>query len=198
MRTLTDLPFVHRFDILTRDGEMYLIACALKSGHEYKDDWSMPGKVYVAKLPKDLSGFDEEHQLELSVLREGLLKNHGYCRVNEDGVEKEPGVCPAGSFFDNAPGPEADWQVEQLLDEAASDAVLVDLDGDGQKELGVLSPFHGENIYIYKKRDGRYEQVYAYEKKAEFTHAIYGENSAGNPLLWWATERRAQPPGLYL
>ncbi len=81
--------------------------------------------------------------------------------------------------------------MEQLLDEAASDAVLVDLDGDGQKELGVLSPFHGENIYIYKKRDGRYEQVYAYEKKAEFTHAIYGENSAGNPLLWWATEKES-------
>ena len=40
VKTIADLPFVHRFDILTRGGVNYIVACALKSGHEFKDDWA--------------------------------------------------------------------------------------------------------------------------------------------------------------
>lgn len=184
VRTLVNLPFVHRFDIINRDGVNYLIACALKSGHEYKDDWSMPGKVYAAVLPEDLSGFGEDDQLELTVIKENMLKNHGYYRVEENGVQTSV-ISSDNGVFQFVPPEEAgtEWSITQLLDTPASDAVLVDFDGDGEKELAVLAPFHGESISIYKKTDGKFQKVYEYEKPAEFTHAIYGGNLCGEPAL---------------
>lgn len=184
VKTLVDLPHVHRFDIVQRNGVRYLIACALKSGHEYKEDWSNPGKVYAAVLPEDLSSFDETHQLELKVLKDNMLKNHGYYRVSENGID----TCVISSdngVFQFIPPESAgkDWEIKTLLDTPASDAVLVDLDEDGEKELAVLSPFHGDQISIYKKSNGTYEKIYDYEKKAEFTHAIYGGELCGKSAL---------------
>lgn len=184
VRTLVEIPHVHRFDIVKRDGVNYLIACALKSGHAYKDDWSMPGKVYAAVLPDDLSGFSDDNQLELTVIKDNMLKNHGYYRVMEDGVETSV-ISSDNGVFQFVP-PEkagAEWTVTQLLDTAASDAVLVDFDQDGEKELAVLAPFHGESISIYKKIDGKFVKVYEYEKPAEFTHAIFGGDLCGAPAL---------------
>ena len=151
VRTLVDLPHVHRFDIVERNGVRYLIACALKSGHEYKDD---------------------------------MLKNHGYYRVNDEGVDTCVISADCGVFqFIPPENAEGEWEIRTLLDTAASDAVLVDLDEDGEKELAVLSPFHGDQISIYKKKDGAYEKVYEYEKPAEFTHAIYGGDLCGKPVV---------------
>ena len=184
VRTLVSLPHVHRFDLLTRDGKTYLIACALKSGHEHKDDWSMPGKVYAAELPADLSGFDEEHQLELTVLKDNMLKNHGYYRVMEGDVPTAVISCNEGIFRFTPPAAgEEQWQIETLLESPASDAVLVDLDGDGEKELCVLAPFHGEQVSVYKKTDGAYAKVYDLPEPAEFTHAIYGGELCGTPAF---------------
>lgn len=174
IRTLVDLPFVHRFDILRSGGDYYLIACTLKSGHEYKEDWSSPGKVYAAKLPRDLSGFDENHQLELQVIKDGMLKNHGYYKVVENGVVSAL-ICSDNGVFRFYP-PEArgdQWTVKQLLDTPASDATMIDLDQDGKMELIVLSPFHGDEIKIYKNVEGEYQEVYQYPEKAEFLHAIW-------------------------
>lgn len=184
VRTLVDLPFVHRFDIVTRNGVRYLIACALKSGHEFKEDWSMPGKVYAAVLPEDLSKYNEDNQLELTVIKENMLKNHGYYRVMEDGVMTSVVSADSGVFQFIPPAVAgADWTINQLLDTPASDAVLVDFDGDGEKELAVLAPFHGESISIYKKTEGTFQKVYEYEKPAEFTHAIFGGSLCGEPAL---------------
>lgn len=165
VRTLTDLPFVHRFDILERNGVHYLIACCLKSGHEFKDDWSSPGRVFAAVLPEDLSSFDEEHQLEMKVIKDQMLKNHGYYRVKENGQDTSVVSCENGIYqFIPPASPEGEWEITQLLDTPASDALLLDMDGDGEKELAVLAPFHGEKIDFYKKKDGRFEHVYSYGK----------------------------------
>lgn len=175
VRTLVNLPHVHRFDILQRNGISYLLACTVKSGHRFKEDWSMPGKVYAAILPKDLSGFDEEHQLKLEVIKEGMVKNHGYYRVMEGDIPTAVISSQEGVFRFTPPEKEkGKWTVETLLEEAASDAVLVDLDQDGEKELCTLSPFHGSRVSIYKKTAKRYEKVYDFAGGMEFAHAIYG------------------------
>ncbi|MDO4942679.1 MAG: hypothetical protein Q4E73_07555 [Lachnospiraceae bacterium] len=184
VRTLVELPHVHRFDIVSRNGVNYLIACALKSGHEYKEDWSMPGKVYAAVLPDDLTSFDDNHQLPLTVLKDQMLKNHGYYRVEDDGIMTSIISADCGVFQFIPPENEGgEWKIKTLITDAASDAVLIDLDGDGEKELAVLAPFHGEFIRIYKSIDGTFTQVYQYEKLADFTHAIYGGMLCGKPAV---------------
>ncbi len=184
IRTLCDLPHVHRFDILQRDGKTWLIACTLKSGHEYKDDWRFPGKVYVAELPEDLSGFDDDHQLELRVLKDNMLKNHGYFRVMEGDVPTCVISCDDGVYRFTPPAKDdKDWTIEKLYDGPASDAVLVDMDKDGEEELCVLSPFHGDQIFICKKIDGKFQKVYEFPEPAEFTHAIYGGDLCGSPAF---------------
>lgn len=184
IRTLAELPFVHRFDILRSNGRNYLIACTLKSGHEYKDDWTSPGKVYAALLPEDLSGFDSEHQLSLQVIKDGMLRNHGYYKVKE-GEQESSLVCSENGVFRFYPPeePEGVWREEQLLDTPASDAVLIDLDQDGEKELMVLAPFHGSDIRIYRKNENGYQLAYEYPEKAEFLHAIWGGTIKGKPVV---------------
>ncbi len=184
VRTLVELPFVHRFDILIRDGVKYLIACALKSGYEYKEDWRFPGKVYTAVLPDDLSAYNEDNQLPLTVLKDNMLKNHGYYRVEEDGVPCSLISTDNGVFLFIPPERESgEWEIKELISDAASDAVLVDFDGDGEKELATLSPFHGNTIRFYKKRGGAFELDYEFEEKREFLHSIYGGMLCGRPVL---------------
>lgn len=176
VRTLCKLPFVHRFDILQAGGRNYIIACALKSDHEYKEDWRFPGKVFVAELPTDLSGFDDDHQLKLKAIKDNMLKNHGYYRhVEKDGSTSSIVSCDGGvyQFF---PPKQAGgkWNVQQLTSDAASDGLLLDLNGDGEEELCTIAPFHGDTVNIYQKKDGRFVLDYTYPEKLEFLHAIFG------------------------
>lgn len=184
IRTLVDLPFVHRFDILTSGGKHYLIACTLKSGHEYKEDWSSPGKVYAAQLPEDLSGFDRDHPLQLTVLKDNMLRNHGYYKIKEGDQESSLVCCENGVFRFYPPQEEGGaWREEQLLDTPASDGTLIDLDGDGEKELLVFSPFHGSELRIYRHTQAGYELAYEYPEKLEFLHAIWSGTLNGVPTV---------------
>jgi len=184
VKTFVGLPFVHRFDILERNGVRYLIACALKSDHEYQDDWRFPGKVYAAVLPEDISSFDEDHQLELKVIKDDMLKNHGYYRVEDEGVQTSVISCDGGVFqFIPPEGTDGEWEIRTLTTDAASDAVLVDFDEDGEKELAVIAPFHGDKIRFYKRVDGVFKLEYEFAESRDFLHSIYGGILCGKPAL---------------
>lgn len=173
VRTLLSLPGVHRFDVLTRGGRKYLIACTIKSGYEYKDDWRFPGKVYACELPEDLRALPDEHGLPLTVIKDSLTHNHGYSRDVENGVETAVITGDEGVFrFTPPESPAGTWRTEQLISEPTSDALMLDFDGDGEKEMMTFSPFHGDTLKIFKRRDGAFRCVYECEKKLGFIHAI--------------------------
>ena len=184
VKTLVSLPFIHRFDILESNGFNYLIACTVKSEPEPKDAWKTPGKIFTAELPQDLSRFNDQYQLPLQILRNDLFKNHGYYRVVKDGVpgcliSSEQGVL----YLAPPTQPGEKWREEQLLSEPSSDALLLDLDGDGEQELVVFQPFHGDVFKIYKLRFGKYAPVYGLEEPAPFLHALYGGPLCGRQTV---------------
>ena len=173
VKNICHLQGVHRFDILRRNGVNYLIACTIKSDYAYEGDWRFPGKVFVAQLPEDLEALPDDYELPLTVIKEDLLKNHGYSRDIYNGVETAVVTAEEGVFrFIPPETPEGAWQMEKYLDEPTSDALLLDLDGDGEKEMLTFSPFHGDTLKVYKKQGDTYEKVFEYEKKLPFIHAI--------------------------
>lgn len=175
VQVVAELPFVHRFDILERDGNYYLVACTLKSGHGYQDDWSSPGKVYAAKLPDDPQDLKTAGALKFTVIKDQMTKNHGYFKVNEGNGEQALISAEEGVFLFTPPGSNEDqWEVKTLLETPASDAFLKDLDGDGAAELLVYSPFHGAAVTIYKEQDGSFVPVYQDPQERPFLHAIWG------------------------
>ena len=193
VRVLVKLPFVHRFDILQSGGKNYLIACCLKTDHEYKDDWRSPGRVCVAELPEDLSTYTFDHQLEMKTIKDGMLKNHGYFRhVDGEGQTSSIVSCDNGVFHFFPPKtPGGEWTIEQLTTDAASDGLLLDLNNDGVEELCTIAPFHGDTINVYEKKDGKFELAYQYPEKLEFMHAIFGGEICGKPT-WILGHRKGE------
>ena len=192
VRTLCNAPFVHRFGILKRGGTNYLIVCCLKTGHEYKNDWRFPGACFGAELPKDLSSYNEDNTLPLTLIMEGMLKNHGYSLTKHGGHDAALVGCEEGSFLFDPPAVKGgDWEVTQILDIPTSDSVLCDFDGDGKPELGVISPFHGNSLTIYHLDEhGNYVPQWKYaapEKETEMLHATWADTILGKPswIVGW-------------
>lgn len=186
IRTLVEAPFVHRFGILSRNGVNYLIVCCLKSGHEYKNDWRFPGACYGAVLPDDLPSYNEGHQLELTVLKDKMLRNHGYSLCPQDGYDTAIVGCEEGTFqFIPPAAPGGAWEIRQLCAVPSSDSVLLDFDGDGKPELGCISPFHGASLTIYHlDEDGNYVPQWKYpapEADTDMIHATWAGELLGKP-----------------
>lgn len=169
--SLCSLDFLHRFDtLLAPDGTRYVFAAALHSGKTDKDDWSNPGHMYAgvladaAELPKPV---------ELTKLPGDFFMNHGFCKAEWDGREAAFTTSREGAFVwlppEKAGG---EWTMKQLLDFPVSDIAVSDIDGDGEKELACLLPFHGNEFHIYHASADGYKEVYTYPLENDFYHAI--------------------------
>lgn len=190
VRTLCKAPFLHRFGILARGGVNYLLLCCLKSGHEFEGDWRFPGAVYTAELSEDLSAYDDCHPLPVKLLMDGMLENHGYSRYLDNGVETGIVGCRNGVYqFIPPENRGKSWQIHTLVADPSSDAVLMDFDGDGEPELGSISPFHGDTLRIYHKNSGGdYVPVWEAPDKYEFLHATWPGKLFGKPA-WFVGSR---------
>ena len=180
IRTVKALPFCHRFSIVTRGGVNYIIGCSIKNSHEYKDDWRDPGKIFVGELPEELENYSEERQIPMTVIKEGLLKNHGYFTIHTDKGDYSLVGAENGIFRVTPPDVRGGgWTVEQLTTDPASDMALCDFDDDGEEEMITIAPFHGDQISVYKLVDGRYQKVWDCPFKTEFAHSIWARNFYG-------------------
>ncbi|MEG2002863.1 MAG: hypothetical protein RR107_07205 [Clostridia bacterium] len=170
---LVKLPFVHRFGIFTRNGEDYLLACALKSGHNYKDDWTQDGQVFVGKLEGDLTRYNENNQLSMKLIQDGLHKNHGFFKKQNDGYFSAIVGSESGVFEFTPPKDiKSEWKIEKILDQPTSDMEFVDFEGNGENRLLTFSPFHGDTITIYKKINDTFVKEFEFAEKFPFLHAI--------------------------
>ncbi len=177
---VVDIPYLHRFDIITKDEHRYLVAASLHGGKVDKEDWSKPGKVYVTELPYDL---DQPMDVELTVLKDGLYKNHGFNKGLWKGEEAVFIASESGVHAIVPPAETGLWGIGQIFDFPVSDVAVIDMDGDGEVEFALLSPFHGDGFDVYKKVDGSYKSVFQYEKAQDFYHAINADTVNGVPTF---------------
>lgn len=175
IKDLFNLPFIHRFDIYHIDGEDYLILATIAKDKQYKEDWSLPGQIYVSHLPKNL-----EEEIHLECIVDGLYRNHGYCRGQYQGrpcgyFGSDQGVLRV--YLDE----QGQWQSEKILEGQIGEVALSDINGDGQEELMTIEPFHGNVIKVYKMVDGQYVEDYQYPNEIDFAHTLVGKSIAGKP-----------------
>lgn len=171
VKDLVKLPFLHRFGIIKEDDTAYIVACTIAKNKENKDDWSLPGEVWVGALSKDGT-------VELELLKTGLFRNHGFYQLKEDGKD----VIYIGS--DNGAyrlsREDGKFVVEEILEGRIGEVALRDIDGDGKLELMTIEPFHGNQIKIYHlDENNKYQEVWKYDQTIDFAHTLVGDTLCG-------------------
>jgi hypothetical protein len=177
IRDFLNIPYVHRFDIISSGGVNYFLAATLCGSKREREDWSDPGKIYVGVLPDR-----PDQPMEIVPLIDGLVKNHGYWRGNRDGRPCGYFTCESGVYAVSPPKtPDGSWKTHRILENPVSDVAIYDLNGDGEDEIIAIEPFHGDCVNIYHRLEGEYRAVYTYPGECKFAHALWAGRLKGMP-----------------
>ena len=187
---IVDLPYLHRFDTLRgADGTNYLLAATIADYKENKEDWTHPGKLFISELPKN---WNEKFKLELTVLKDGLTINHGFFKHTNNGNEVGYIGSKEGVYAVTPPEKKGgEWKIEKLINIEASDIAVIDIDSDGELEIAVISPFHGDTFEIYKRIKGEYKKVYQYQTYQNFYHVAEAGMLRGKPAFLGGARRNS-------
>lgn len=169
IKDVEHLPYLHRFDIYTVNGQNYVVAATIADDKDHKEDWSRPGSIYVAKLPEDPTvGLDFEK------IGTGYFRNHGYCQFEGNGYfGSDQGLLKLTPHADKK------WELEMILEGQIGEAAFIDVNNDGKAELMTIEPFHGDTMKIYQETDNGYEEVFKYPYEVDFAHTIVGDTLNG-------------------
>jgi hypothetical protein len=179
VKTLFNLPYVHRFDILERAGIRYVVCCTLCTSKRFEEDWSSPGGIYAAELPSDIN-----QPIKLIQIAEGMTKNHGYWHFTKEGYEAALTSCEEGVFELTPPRIKgSNWIVNKVLDTPVSDLAVSDIDDDGDLELATIEPFHGSNFKVYRKTKRGYASIFSYPQNLPFCHVVWGGRLRSKPVF---------------
>lgn len=186
------LPFLHRFQVIRIQDRKFLLGATICKDKDFKDDWSQPGAIYLGEIHEDQS-----QPFSWKPIIEGLKKNHGFYMGEHHNnrvvlIGYEEGLIEITIPED----PDAEWTWETLIKSEVSDACLVDLDEDGEKEIVTIEGFHGNSMYIYKLINGKYERVYHFPVAcghAFWDGSLLGETGffmsyreANGALIWFS------------
>lgn len=176
IQDLFSLPFLHRFDIYHVDGVDYIICATIARNKQNKEDWSLPGQIYVGKLPQDLT-----EGVQLTQIADGCYRNHGYSRSAYEGRVCGYFSSDQGVLRVEPPKPDGtEWKVTKIIDKPIGEIAFIDIDNDGKDEMMTIEPFHGDAMHIYHENEqGVWEIVFTYPTPIDFAHTLVGRKIAG-------------------
>jgi hypothetical protein len=165
------LPFVHRIALLHFGKECFLLASTLCGKKDFEQDWSHPGAVYISPVKNG-------EPLQLKCIMEGLTKNHGLSFYRATSFNIPLISCHEGVFEILYHPDTGEWKYNNIFDHESSEAVLYDIDNDGQKELITIEGFHGDEINIYKYNFNQWKKVY--KINIAFGHVLWAGKINGH------------------
>lgn len=152
------LPYCHRIGVIESENGLFVLGCQLCRDKDFQEDWTKPGAVWAAPIPKDADG-----EWKLTKVFDGLTKNHGL--FIEGGsrayVCSENGVL----LFDMARYRAGEALFPTLLSTTPTSDWWISREG-GEKIAGAIEPFHGDTLSLYGLDET------ACERKARFDIAF--------------------------
>ena len=171
------IPFLHRFDLFHVGSDIHFVGGVLCGSKAYKEDWSDPGKLVAGVLHDDVT-----KPFELTDIRTGITKHHGFCATTWNDKKAFIVTGVEGAFVAYPPASRnGAWKTEQLFDYEISDCAVCDIDGDGELEIATIEPFHGDAGKIYKRIDGAWMVIH--EHTYEFGHVVWGGRIRHKPAF---------------
>lgn len=177
IRMLGKLPYVHRIATFQIQDELYMLACSLCSNKNFIEDWSTSGAVYLSRIPQN-----KDQSLDFQCILEGITKNHGLS-ISSSHQQTTFLISGKEGIFEIKfhAGMPLSWTIDKILERETSEAILFDIDNDGQEELITIEGFHGDLINFYKQKGKLWQQIYSID--ISFGHVLKPVNISGRNCI---------------